>query len=271
MAIGCVLLWREVLEKELFQEKPFCAFGAWLWLIMEANWEDKKDRYGEVVKRGEIHTSQRALASAWGWERSKVRRFLDRLERDQRIDQQTTQERTKIRLTNYELYQDFNLGRGPQKAQHPTRHPTQQPTLTEQRSTKQRNNEVLLYSFPAELSDEECQRAWTLFVDHRKKIRKPLSPQTQQIQLAAWAAKGKEAFLAAVEYTVGGGWQKLVEKGTYDSPKGTPKDFGQLKAESKAQREAEAVRIAVERGKLMDEYLETPAPKRLPGGQHGTR
>lgn len=137
MQSGFVLLWREMLEKELFREKPFCNFAAWVWLIMEANWEDKPDRFGDVVKRGELHTSQPALADEFGWTRAKVRRFLDRLQAEQRISQQTTKIRTKIIIVNYEQYQSIASTFQKQPAKQPARKPAKQPAITELSTTKE--------------------------------------------------------------------------------------------------------------------------------------
>ena len=214
MRSGYVLLWRETLERELFREKPFCAFGAWTWLIMEANFEDKPDRFGEIVRRGEIHTSQGSLADAWGWSRSKVQRFLTRLQAEQRIGQETNKVRTKIRITNYESYQTVKSKPKQAPMQHPDNNPDKQAGTTERSLKKQRNKEVPPYP-QGGLDDDECKAALAEFVAHRKAIKEPLSPQQQQRLLARWAKKGREAFLGAVAYTVEGGWQGLVAEGTY--------------------------------------------------------
>jgi hypothetical protein len=159
MNIGFVLLWREMLEKELFREKPFCPLGAWVWIILNTNFEDKIDRFGEVVKRGELHTSQCALASSWGWTRSRVQRFLDRLETEQRIEQQTNKRRTKIRTTNYELYQQASSVFEQQANKHPNNKPNKRSGTTETSTNKQTKKQEYLARAIGELEaseDEVC-------------------------------------------------------------------------------------------------------------------
>ncbi|TXH12587.1 MAG: hypothetical protein E6R03_12625, partial [Hyphomicrobiaceae bacterium] len=137
MQLGFILLWREVLEKELFREKPFCPLGAWVWILMNVNFEDKMDAYGELVKRGEMHTSQAKLGEIWGWDRSRVQRFLTRLEREQRIEQQTNSRRTKIRTTNYELFQQASLVFAQLTKQQPNKEPNSEMSTTETSTNKQ--------------------------------------------------------------------------------------------------------------------------------------
>ena len=58
---------------------------AWLWLLENCAWKElsRWNAKGEEIRLqpGQIHVSLRSLSTAWGWSKSKVERFLGRLER----------------------------------------------------------------------------------------------------------------------------------------------------------------------------------------------
>lgn len=89
-------------------------------MLLEANWTDKPDTTGSIVKRGSFVTSQARLATEWGWSRSRVQRFLNDLQNENQVEQQTSSKRTQIRLTNYEEYQAITTDREQQTSSKPT-------------------------------------------------------------------------------------------------------------------------------------------------------
>ena len=105
---GYIKLYRSLLEHWLCQDKPFCRFGAWAYLLLKAQIQDNKINYkGEIItlRRGTVNQSITSLADEWGWGREKVKRFLDELKSDGMIDYNATTHRTTITLLNYEVYQ----------------------------------------------------------------------------------------------------------------------------------------------------------------------
>ncbi|MBA7496142.1 hypothetical protein ES702_06740 [subsurface metagenome] len=54
-------------------------------LYIDASWKDRiflfKKRHNVPLKRGQLITSQPDLAKRWGWHRTSVVRFLEKLER----------------------------------------------------------------------------------------------------------------------------------------------------------------------------------------------
>lgn len=121
--VGHVRLYREEINDDLIGfQKPFTSAEAWQWLKAEARWEKTKI----VVQRrsgkkmidielgfGDLAHSQRILAKEWGWDRGKVRRFLDNLEKSGRIavespDPQsgpaTHHQTTRISICNFDDY-----------------------------------------------------------------------------------------------------------------------------------------------------------------------
>lgn len=72
------------MENEIWTEDdPFDRRSAWIDLIMMANIKTKTIIYrGHTlsIKRGQVYTSTRKLASRWNWSRDKVFRYLKLLE-----------------------------------------------------------------------------------------------------------------------------------------------------------------------------------------------
>lgn len=62
-----------------------CETVAWLDLVMEANWKDRRaNNKGRVVliERGQLMGARMWLAKRWGWSEKKVRWFIDKLKRE---------------------------------------------------------------------------------------------------------------------------------------------------------------------------------------------
>lgn len=89
---------------------------AWLWLLENAAWKDttRRTHKGEQVpvKRGEMHTSYRALATAWGWSVKRVRTFIGRLEGASKVVTAKAQSGTHLTILNYNKYQDGGHSQG---------------------------------------------------------------------------------------------------------------------------------------------------------------
>jgi len=106
---GYVKIFRQISENELWTAEPFTRGQAWVDLVMLAN---HKDGYIRVrgnrieVKRGQVGWSQHKLSDRWKWSRTKVRNFLNELEKkEQQIVQQKNKTTSLITLNNYEKYQ----------------------------------------------------------------------------------------------------------------------------------------------------------------------
>lgn len=117
---------RGVFDHPMFKREPLCEIAAWIWLLREAQWEDKRVRVGNSViplKRGQLAHSRRHLAREWQWDESKVRRFLLKLKKEAAIRPSYDFETTVITICNYD---DYQFGR-------PTDDPPPDPEPTQQR------------------------------------------------------------------------------------------------------------------------------------------
>ena len=111
------------MKHEIFKDEPYSEREAWIWLIEEAAFRPRTKRIGAhavQLERGQIATTLRFLAAAWGWQKDRVRRFLKRLTDDAMLrcscgdnatpgaTPNTTQKATShtlITLCNYDDYQ----------------------------------------------------------------------------------------------------------------------------------------------------------------------
>ena len=108
MSGGTFNVSRSIWQHPEFKPEQFSEREAFLWLVSEASWKDRTARAGRVVvdlKRGQLCASIRFMADAWQWSKSRVDRFLKRLEnRDMLVLESGTGQIT-ITLCNYETFQ----------------------------------------------------------------------------------------------------------------------------------------------------------------------
>ena len=113
---GYVKFTRGVLFHPAFQKKnrELCNLGAFMWLVMEASFVDRKYRINNqeiTLKRGQLCCSIRYMAEAWGWDKSKVQRYLDQLKNFSVITSDTPNDTpsdtpNNLTICHYEDYQD---------------------------------------------------------------------------------------------------------------------------------------------------------------------
>lgn len=116
--IGWIKLHRQLLESELWKCESFTRGQAWVDLILLANHQDSYfyKRGNKIdVKRGQIGRSEVELSDRWKWSRTKVRKFLNDMEKEQQIIQQKTTVTQILTVVNYDLYQQKEQQSGQQK------------------------------------------------------------------------------------------------------------------------------------------------------------
>lgn len=222
---GYVLLWRKVRDKQLFRTRPFCELGAWVDLIMEANFSQGSVGTVELA-RGELVVTERGLAERWGWNKQRVRRFLQELQADGSITK-LDQKRTKIRINNYERYQPVRLLPGPTVGPKTDQeapsllistNESMNSTLTSTKRSRRKpvinpaEEDPVTLEFPQVIDTPDCRAKWAEFVSYRRAIKKPLTNYLPSLKgmLTKAAAYGAEAFCAAVDATIASGkWEGL--------------------------------------------------------------
>ena len=105
---GWIKLHRQIIEHPDYFSEPFTRVMAWIDLLMLANHKGMNMyvRGNKVeIKRGDTAIAQETLATRWKWSRSKVRRYLNELEKDRQIVQQKSNVISTISVVNYDAYQ----------------------------------------------------------------------------------------------------------------------------------------------------------------------
>lgn len=100
----------EMLEHEVLCKGPFDRRSAWLWLITNAAWKDRRVNHkGKpiILKRGQVLAGRSYLAETWGWGEQMVRSFLLMLQREHMIElnQSNGHLANIVTICNYGKYQ----------------------------------------------------------------------------------------------------------------------------------------------------------------------
>ena len=114
---GFVKIDREDMAFYLPKDKEFSKSEAWIYLIMDANIEDREVLLaGEnvLIKRGELIKSLRSLATTWRWKIGRVRRFLEQAQQRNTLRHAGGTAATHITICNYDSYEGQRHSNGKQ-------------------------------------------------------------------------------------------------------------------------------------------------------------
>ena len=105
---GFIYLWRNLSKHWLWQDKPFTKGQAWIDILFECNHSEQKVLIKDkliLCKRGESLNSLETWGKRWGWNKSKVRRFLKLLKSDTMVELIPEQKTTHLKVLYYNKYQ----------------------------------------------------------------------------------------------------------------------------------------------------------------------
>jgi hypothetical protein len=108
MTAGYIKVDRDIFTDPSFAEEAFCERMAWLWLMSEAEWEPKvrlvnSKRY--TLQRGQLVASLRFIAEKWMWSHATVRRYMLRLQEEEKLLWDTDTPIDIITICNYDEIQ----------------------------------------------------------------------------------------------------------------------------------------------------------------------
>jgi hypothetical protein len=172
---GYIKLHRGWHDSDQFTNEPYCERAAWCWLLTNAAWKDttQRNHKGEVVqvRRGQYHTSIRALAGHWGWSIKRVRSFLKVLEKCAAAGTAGGQAGTIITICKYDEYQSVGQSEGTAKGT-ASRTDGAQPghTKEEGKEGKEEKN-----SAAAPRPSDVSREVWTDFCRLRKAQKAPVT------------------------------------------------------------------------------------------------
>lgn len=106
---GWISLHRSIQDHWLWNDKPFDKSRAWIDLLLSANHQANKFLLGNElveVERGSFITSELKLMDRWGWSKTKLRNFLELLEKDNMLLKKSDRKKTTLTIVNYSVYQE---------------------------------------------------------------------------------------------------------------------------------------------------------------------
>lgn len=115
MSGGTFNVSRDLWDDVAFANEPFTEREAWIWLVKEASWKPRERRVGRVVvqtARGQLAQSVRFMAEAWQWSKSRVHRYLKRLEGRDMLRTESGTGLLVVTICNYDKYQGVRDARG---------------------------------------------------------------------------------------------------------------------------------------------------------------
>ena len=104
---GWIKIHKSIMNHWLWEDPFFVK--AWLDLLMCVNYEDKRilfDKKMMIVRKGQLVTSIRKLATRWGCSKERVAKTLKLFEMDDMITIDKDNRRTLLTVVNYEVYQN---------------------------------------------------------------------------------------------------------------------------------------------------------------------
>lgn len=155
---GWIKLHRQLMESDMWEEKPFSRGQAWVDLLLMVNFEEKKILFdGDMipVNRGQKITSIRKLCERWGWSNSKVNKFLTVLKNEKMIDVKSDTKKTVVTVVNYDVYQQYDNEKTSQKHH---RNDTETSQKHTNKNLKNLKNEKNVYVPPKKRKDMTIEK-----------------------------------------------------------------------------------------------------------------
>jgi len=155
---GWVKIHRSVQSNRIWNSEPFSRGQAWIDLILLANHEPGviyvRDHRIEI-ERGQVGWSENRLSERWGWSRTKVRKFLKDLEKEQQIRQEKSRSYGIINIENYDYYQTEKQEKKQQKNNRKTTEKQQKNTNKNVKNGKNEKNINIPFSEFWDLYDKK--------------------------------------------------------------------------------------------------------------------
>jgi len=174
--------------------KIFRKFTEWEWyddnnikvlflhLLLTANYKPSRYR-GHVVPAGALVTGRKALAARLGMTEQNVRTVLKKLKSTNEVTIKSTNEFSIISIVKWESYQERQPTQQPTTNQRLTNdQPTPNQRLTTSKEGKKeriKKKETKKKNLPSFVSEQ----TWADILDHRKKIKKPMSDRAESNML----------------------------------------------------------------------------------------
>ena len=158
---GYIKLHREISDHWLWDEKPFSKGQAWIDILLMANHDTKKFTLGNElieVERGSCITSELKLMDRWGWSKTKVRDFLELLQKDKMLVKKSDKKKTALTVCNYCVWQDSETTEKPQKNHRKTTERPHKNTNKNEEECKEVKKDIYISCQHLSMTEEEYKK-----------------------------------------------------------------------------------------------------------------
>ena len=177
---GWIKIHRSITEHWLYTEKRmFSKFEAWNDILLTVNYSEAKCLIkGKlyIIKRGESILSLDNWAKRWGWDKSKVRRFMDLLKNDGMICLKTDNITTHLTVCKYEDYQDSSNASETRTKHKRNTNEIQTTPIKEEEEKEKEQEEEKDSNLSLLLNKSELELTFDSYLEMRKQIKKPATP-----------------------------------------------------------------------------------------------
>jgi hypothetical protein len=224
---GWIHLHRKIQFNFLWTEpRVFSKAEAWIDMLMEARYSENPAQMligSHLIEccQGQCIKSLDTWAARWHWNKSKVRRFFDLLQRVNQIRLENVTKTTRITICNYETY---NLTR-PENETILKRtcnaletHLT--PNKKERREEGKKEKKATSLTCPGQAPDSSVVllpfnspaflESWNGYVDHRKKIKAPMTDRAKNLALNKLPKSEAEA-IRWIDNATEKGWRGIYD------------------------------------------------------------
>ena len=223
------------------------ALRAFLWCIRRACWK-RTYSHGKWIPRGSFWCGNRDAATECHSSINTWRQAMAMLVELELVTLEATATHTLVTIVNYGKYQGDELGGSVSKidTQADTRGDTRTDTHNEARTdtrsrsirrdrsleereeasptpslplpeppaktpkTKPLAFDPLTVTIPSAINTPLMQQAWSAWAEHRREIKKPLTPKSAIQQMRLLASLGADVAVETIRASIIGGWQGLV-------------------------------------------------------------
>jgi len=137
---GWIKLHRAIQDNDFWSSEPFSRGQAWVDLLLLANHKESffyKRGNKVIVGRGQVGRSEVELSDRWKWSRTKVRKFLKDLEKEQQIKIAKSRITQVLTIVNYDFYQAKEQQTGQQKDNRKTTEEQQKDTYKNEKNKEE--------------------------------------------------------------------------------------------------------------------------------------
>jgi hypothetical protein len=212
---GATIWARKTLDSDVFFLKPDKWFKIWFYLVSRANYEDKGN-----FKRGEVLVRYADISEACGATKSQVDHAIRWFKKCKMLATRKATRGMFISILNYNTYQNLDNYKSDNSGDLKAKQKRNE-SDTIKKKTKNEKKTKKTTPLPPELDTPEFQKAWGEWEQHRKELKKTLTPSTTIKQLKMLAKHPVTTAIATIEISIQNGWQGLFPEKENDNNRQT--------------------------------------------------